>query len=751
MAASGPNAFDRSNLVGGQSNQGVKDLSVAQARESSLPPPGPKTEGGQPGGSSEPSGAKKGVIRFGAPQPNIPAAYQPLRSGLYYSVRSTNAVPFFGMFDALARQLQAAILRARGDVSPEAEAPIDVSTFPSSLRAIPPVYAQQPETTGRKYGVSATCAMESTSDAVQFEKYRVKTCSLLEFGARARPAAIVQHYADLDVARRWFEYAFALATDDTIIASLDAVNPKTGRWDDNGGAEPIGFLAQVRYVRAIAEAIANGYNALNIPWLNDPIARGLWRDYFAGQDSGSDTSVTTDYNSGHFFSKNRDAERLNSNLVRAFIKARNSNAGAIPSSLSALVARVVPQQDRHPIRFYSSAGVMLTAITATEGSPYYASRAINRGFATASLSDNRATSAFTSRHEVLESPDLSRDNVRDPRFAVRLANVDNTEVYNADWYANRNDPDRVRRDWGIASGAEYTDWRAFSYDTWITGGEEEISATAPLRWYLQWLREWAKSLTVTQPMVSDGRVEGCPVPSQRSPQTQAGIPRRDAVRILVDALSWSSDLNMRWVRALGERSFEEALLRSVEDQVSASVPEPNRTVTLVGETIGGIGGGIGNMLMPGVGSVIGAGVSAITSLIARLIPEPVRLSFGRDDLGRPKPSFERLALDGSIRTGQKPAFNRVPPGYCRSRTADPAVMLESRLCGSSAGATGLEDELLPLPPMPDGGELPPPVPTTSSIAPMIVLVVLVAIAAAFAMRRKAPAGRSQLPARSGTL
>jgi hypothetical protein len=562
------------------------------------------------------------------------------------------------------------------------------AAVPEALRGIAPVFPGQTERTGRSWGVSATCAPvpDGDSSTTRFTKLRIQTCSVAEFGGTARPAAIVQHYADLDAARQWFNYAYALASSNEIIAALDEVNPRTGRWDDQGGAEPIGFLAQVRYVRAITEAIANGYNALNIPWNNDPIARGLWRDYFAGQDSASDTSVSSDYNAGQFFRKDRDAERLNSNWARAILKARNSNAGAIPAALSKLVADVTPQQDRHPIRFYFSAGVMLVSMTSDDTSPYYASRTTNRGFATSALSDNRATGPWSSRHEAIAWPEASRDNIGQERFAVRIANVERFEEYQGDWYANRNGVDRVRRDWGISSGPEYTDWRAFTYDTWTAlQPEEEISATAPLRWYMNFLREWTKSLTTTTPMGSDDLLPGLPLPLQRSPQTRGGIPRRDVTRVLVDSLSWASDLNMRWVRALGDSNFNAALAASLQDQVSASVPEPNRTVTLIGETVGGVGSIIGNALVPGVGSIIGSGVSAVTSLVARLIPEQSRLRFGRDDLGRPKPSFERLALDGSIRDGQLPTFGALPPGYCRRLGVNAANVLGSSLCGVSAG------------------------------------------------------------------
>lgn len=565
-------------------------------------------------------------------------------------------------------------------------------TVPPQLAAIPHLFELDSERTGRSWGVGATCETVEDGDSLSahFVKLRIQTCSVSGHGSQAQQAAIVQHYADLDAARQWFNYAYALATDDTLIAALDEVNPRTGRWDNDGGAEPIGFIAQVRYVRAITEAIANGYNALNIPWNNDPIARGLWRDWFAGQDSASDTSVSSDYNAGQFFRKNRDAERLNSNWARAILKARNSNAGAIPAALSQLIADVTPQQDRHPIRFYFSAGVMLVSLTSDDTSPYYASRTTNRGFATTALSDNRATGPWSSRHEAIAWPDANRDTIGQDRFAVRLANVESTPEYQSDWYANRNGTDRIRRDWGISSGPEYTDWRAFSYDTWTAlQPEEEISATAPLRWYLNFLRQWTKSLTTTTPMVSDEPLPGIPVPTQRSPQTSGGVPRRDVGRILVDSISWASDLNLRWVRALGDTAFNTALAATLQDQVNASVPEPNRTVTLVGEVIGGVGQIAGNALVPGVGSLIGSGVTAITSLVARLIPEPSRLAFGRDDLGRPKPSFERLALDGSIRDGQVPTFAAVPPGYCRRLGPDPSKTLGSVLCGASAGGVGV--------------------------------------------------------------
>ena len=205
-------------------------------------------------------------------------------------------------------------------------------------------------------------------------------------GSRMFPGPMIEHYCDLSVARWWFEIALALATDNRIISRLDSVSPDTGLFPEQsreGDMNPIGWYAQTYYVRAIAEAIANGYNALNLPWYIDPVARALYRDWFAGHDP-DEYNVRSNYNQNNWFTNTEQCNEKRYTVLRARIRPNsyeNMSVGQMPALLSRLWNVTHPDpNDRRTLEFLQKAGVMLWAESA-ERDPYVAPNSYNRGFA----------------------------------------------------------------------------------------------------------------------------------------------------------------------------------------------------------------------------------------------------------------------------------------------------------------------------------------------------------------------------------
>jgi hypothetical protein len=83
------------------------------------------------------------------------------------------------------------------------------------------------------------------------------------------PGSVVLHWMDPQLATVWFKYAAWLARGSLAAASRSAPLP-----------DP-----DVRYyggIDGVFAALMYGYNALNVPWFVDPVARLLWRKYVSG-------------------------------------------------------------------------------------------------------------------------------------------------------------------------------------------------------------------------------------------------------------------------------------------------------------------------------------------------------------------------------------------------------------------------------------------------------------------------------------
>jgi hypothetical protein len=94
---------------------------------------------------------------------------------------------------------------------------------------------------------------------------------------RPQVGSIVYHWASPVRAHAWWAFARALLNDNARIQALNAPINTT-----NKNANRAQSVAQYTFVLSVMQAIANGYNCLNLVWHNDPLARALYRKWIAG-------------------------------------------------------------------------------------------------------------------------------------------------------------------------------------------------------------------------------------------------------------------------------------------------------------------------------------------------------------------------------------------------------------------------------------------------------------------------------------
>ena len=570
------------------------------------------------------------------------------------------------------------------------------------------------------------------------------------------PGPMVDHYCDLSVARWWFEIALALATDNRIIARLDSVSPDNGLFpeqaDQNGPWNPIGWYTQVYYVRAIAEAIANGYNALNLPWYIDPVARALYRDWFAGHDA-DEYNIRSNYNANNWFTNTEQCNEKRYTVLRARIRPNsyeNTSVGQMPALLSRMWNVTHPDSnDRRTLEFVQKAGVMLWSESA-DRDPYVASNSYNRGFA----------SGFAMGWDVFFASPLALP--REPTAGERTLYVGSRarpgqgtgigaaigsalfpgvgtlvgaflgaalegDASNRAWDLSDSKPTLPQplfsEDWyasiihapPLQDRNNICDWRAGGFDPAGVAGVH-VQGTVPLRWYVAWLREWAMACTTIEPLSQQPAAEMPTVsPGRRwAGFAQGNMPRRDVGTILRASKTYAMDINMTWgAQFRGQDNFARILGVKAREFGAA---QPNATIRMVGGIVGQIGGtavSIATMVsaptppIPGAGGQQGAqegqqgaqegqqgaqegqqgaqgvqssaalgqaagalataGVGLVTELLANAFPNYDCASYGRDDLGRAKPNFERTSLSGDALTNTPPSLTlQLPSGFCRT-------------------------------------------------------------------------------------
>jgi hypothetical protein len=143
--------------------------------------------------------------------------------------------------------------------------------------------------------VSATfCRLDIT---VQNRPVRNVLGDMVQGDPPLRAGAHIFHWADPARAIGWFQEAKRLLNDNARLASINA--PKLTNINENKAQA----AAQFQYMLEVVQAIARGYNQLNIVWWNDPAARDSYRTHVSGPPAmfgqninGSMYTVDQNYN-----------------------------------------------------------------------------------------------------------------------------------------------------------------------------------------------------------------------------------------------------------------------------------------------------------------------------------------------------------------------------------------------------------------------------------------------------------------------
>lgn len=447
----------------------------------------------------------------------------------------------------------------------------------------------------------------------------------------------VKHFADVQVASMWAQYANALANDPVKLEVLDSVDPASGQ---QGLAF---FLAQHDYVFDCFHSIAQFFNSLNIPWYTHPQSRDLYRKWMAGRLSGGDSVLfnqRSDYNEDHWFTKTHWTDERNPLRLRPLLKSpvADDRYGIIPRLARDAWNRFGSkpgENERFPIDFKIRAGIGLNKLDGNwrvdDADPPidYQDNVINEAFVIPFALDFNAI-IQTGRKNVASLPESE--------IVRRLLKFKN--------YVPAIDVDSG----GVVGGStgfrvgKISDWRTYAWDDRVHFAVVPWQVATPLRVYLEWAAEWARMLASTTPetVLTDSRVS--------------------VVRT-----------NWQWTEALGPDGFNRAAATS--ETRADREGRGSDVLTAVSALTDAASGTI-----PVVGNIIGGVVSGGLSLINQFVRSGSPRSTARDDLGRWKPRFERAYLGGdplSTVAADGVPLHRVPtlPGFCRQRAVIPPSTL----------------------------------------------------------------------------
>lgn len=441
----------------------------------------------------------------------------------------------------------------------------------------------------------------------------------------------VAHFADLEVARNWAQYAKALANDEYKLAILNYISPNAGQ----AGLEY--FIAQHEYVYDCFHAIAQFFNSLNIPWYTHPASRDLYRRWLAGRFAGGDSVLfnpRTDYNEQHWYSKAFLTDERDPLRIRPLLTSPTPDEryGIIPREIREKWNRFGSkpgENDQFPIEFRQRAGIALKKLDGrwllpdNDAPVDYQDNVLNEAFVIPFSLDFNAIIA-TGRAEPATLP---RDRMLD--FIARL---DGGDVIDEDrWGNTASVSHRIGR---------VSDWRTYAWDDRISFGFPPWQAAAPLEMYLRWAREWADIIAAADPaqVLSDSRV--------------------NVIRT-----------NFQWTESLGPEGFNRAA--STADTRAEREGKGSDVLSAVSALTG-----VTSSAIPVVGSIIGGVVSGGLNLINQFVRTGPPRSTSRDDLGRWKPKFERAYLGGdplSTVPAEGVPLHRVAtlPGFCRTKIPVP--------------------------------------------------------------------------------
>ena len=425
----------------------------------------------------------------------------------------------------------------------------------------------------------------------------------------------VLHWADPDLAAAWFRRASQLANDTARIAALD--KPLESADAQLG-------LQQTRFMQLIVEALASGYNALNIPWYNHPTARALWREWWAGpvggagpQNSNTQTNEyreRPDWNDAWYKGQKSDwlfpvgAQLALAAGAGASTLGVTHFTGRLPSQAEANFRRLYPRRsyaNGHPVEIIQRAGLTLGLPVdepARENAQIvYERDVINLPFAVGQYSSGTLPDGTAVNGWLCPPPtDIFKCGGGEATEYCRLG----------DRSCNSGQP---------LAGAVF-DWRAFWFDGAVElfGTEVDprvkLSTAVPLRDHLPWLQAWATAAAAESPQ-----------------------------QIILSARAWVWEVNATWQMVLGEETFLSKLAENPA-RLREQVRRPDPTATAVAGGVAVVGAAFGAVTF-GISALIGGAVSTVISL-ADAFNAHATSGVGKDDLNRYKPVYERGWLSG---------------------------------------------------------------------------------------------------------
>lgn len=441
------------------------------------------------------------------------------------------------------------------------------------------------------------------------------------------PGTIMTQWADLPLARAWAAEAWRLVNDAAAIADLDSRTAREG----------------LAYTARCGQAVMNFYNALNIPWWNDPEARLLYRANWAGWALGTVGAATTEFSTaadwnqdwfkpGLRYPRGKDFVGSYSNRVRqAFLGLypRQDQAASHPIDLVFPALPVVIDPTNTGLGFLGPFG-MDPALPADRGEG-----GVERAF---------ALPGADSWYNVFpgSAPDDYFAPARDTRDTrTGLAPRSNIlDQLGGNW-------ERVR-----SSGT----WNDIGIDVATPapfGGEFDpnvpLNVAVPIKWVFLWLQSWAASLGL------------------RAPED-----------VIVSSRVYAMWENRKWLAKLQDRYIEQvinaqATVKEQIDRVSVGAQAATSLLTGIGSgslAIAGTGaaGPIGSAVLGviGVASILSA---QLVGIGARLSASGEVYGVYRDDIGRYKPYFERGWLSGNAMSAANPDMDApaliipAPPGW----------------------------------------------------------------------------------------
>jgi len=445
------------------------------------------------------------------------------------------------------------------------------------------------------------------------------------------------HWADIELAEGWRQWIQQIANgvSDPMLAKLPSgaapATPAQIAFITSYAGKSDAELLRTNKVRTwlanMLGAIANYYNALNLPWSSDPQGRGLYRKFFSGnpgrfnaerpQDS-DEFNPDQDYNAQWYTANAAKYPIIN----RHDAFASRDAVGLLPTALvNAFKGRNPGAAATHALEYRRTAGLQLVQAPSpaanTRGwplssadktnDPVFAPQIANWAFVDVLPSDAVGAAYRTASMQIQtaqfnpwwEIPFATNFDCAPDAAARHAAGLDATQCDGG--HFGQNDSQTI----------------ASSY-AWAVPGivaDTSLAAASPLVQYLAWVRQWAET-----------------------------IISRDPHQVIIDTRKYAVFVNTVLSSQYNNMLFEAAGTSISEAARQQHQGDPN--IAMAASAIAAIGAALSTATY-GISAIIGAVVGA-GMMIADTVMEHQTHGLHKDDMGQWKPAFLRGWLGGKI-------------------------------------------------------------------------------------------------------